>query len=49
LAVVDADRTSWSDWGTREAIERTFAALNQVPPWLLAASHRMDPRIPLRA
>src|SRR5207253_7886258 len=33
LAVVEAERISWSDWGTREAIERTFAALNQVPPW----------------
>ena len=37
LAVLDADRTSWSDWGTREAIERTFAALKQVPPWQLGA------------
>jgi len=33
LAVVEADRVGWSDWGTREAIERTFVALNQVPPW----------------
>jgi len=35
LAVVEADSTRWSDWGTREAIERTFASLNQVPPWQL--------------
>jgi mannose-1-phosphate guanylyltransferase len=33
LAVVEADRIGWSDWGTREAIERTFATLNQIPPW----------------
>lgn len=36
LVVVDADRTRWSDWGTREAIERTFATLKQVPPWLMS-------------
>lgn len=33
LAVIEVDRVRWSDWGTREAIERTFASLNQVPPW----------------
>lgn len=33
LAVVEADQICWSDWGTRDAIERTFASLNQVPPW----------------
>jgi mannose-1-phosphate guanylyltransferase len=40
LVVIDADRTNWSDWGTREAIERTFATLNQVPPWLLSVSRQ---------
>jgi mannose-1-phosphate guanylyltransferase len=39
LAVIDADRTRWSDWGTREAIERTFATLNQTPPWLMSHQH----------
>ena len=26
----------WSDWGTRESIERTYRALNLVPSWKLA-------------
>ena len=25
----------WSDWGTRESIERTYKTLNQVPFWNL--------------
>ncbi|MEW6273477.1 MAG: sugar phosphate nucleotidyltransferase [Thermodesulfobacteriota bacterium] len=33
LVVLRAERTGWSDWGTRQAIERTFAALNRRPPW----------------
>lgn len=33
LVVVRAERTGWSDWGTPNAIERTFAALKRVPPW----------------
>lgn len=33
MVVVRAEDTGWSDWGTRQSIERTFAALNQVPPW----------------
>jgi mannose-1-phosphate guanylyltransferase len=33
LVVVRAQRTGWSDWGTPHAIERTFAAMNRVPPW----------------
>jgi len=33
LVVVRAEHTGWSDWGTQLAIERTFAALNRVPPW----------------
>lgn len=36
LVVVRAERTGWSDWGTPHAIERTFAALNRVPPWQAA-------------
>lgn len=34
LLVLEAAGIGWSDWGTREAIERTFAALKRVPPWL---------------
>jgi mannose-1-phosphate guanylyltransferase len=33
LAVVRAEDTGWSDWGTRRAIEQTFAILRLVPPW----------------
>src|SRR5262249_51583046 len=33
LAVTRADDVGWSDWGTREAIERTFATMGLVPPW----------------
>ncbi len=33
LMVLRVDDVSWSDWGTREAIERTLLALHQTPPW----------------
>lgn len=33
LVVVRADNVGWSDWGTPEAVERTFAAMGLVPPW----------------
>jgi mannose-1-phosphate guanylyltransferase len=33
LAVTRADDLGWSDWGTPEAIERSFAAMGVVPPW----------------
>lgn len=33
LLVARADDLGWSDWGTPEAIERTFATLGLVPPW----------------
>ena len=33
LVVVRTEHTGWSDWGTPLSIERTFAALNRVPPW----------------
>jgi mannose-1-phosphate guanylyltransferase len=33
MVVLRAEDTGWSDWGTRQAIERTFATLNQAPPW----------------
>jgi len=34
LVVVRAEHTGWSDWGTPSSIERTFASLNRIPPWL---------------
>jgi mannose-1-phosphate guanylyltransferase len=39
LVVARADDLGWSDWGTPDAIERSFARLGLVPPW----------RVPLQA
>jgi mannose-1-phosphate guanylyltransferase len=36
LVVARADDLGWSDWGTPEAIERTFATMGMVPPWRAA-------------
>lgn len=33
LVVARADDLGWSDWGTPEAIERSFATMGLVPPW----------------
>jgi mannose-1-phosphate guanylyltransferase len=33
LVVTRADDLGWSDWGTPEAIERSFAEMGLVPPW----------------
>jgi hypothetical protein len=33
LLVVEAADVGWSDWGTRESIERTYRTLNIVPFW----------------
>src|SRR5262249_19985364 len=33
LVVTRADDLGWSDWGTPEAIEQSFAAMGVVPPW----------------
>jgi mannose-1-phosphate guanylyltransferase len=33
LVVTRADDLGWSDWGTPEAIERSFTAMGVVPPW----------------
>jgi mannose-1-phosphate guanylyltransferase len=38
LAVARGDRLGWSDWGTPEAIERTFAALGLTPRWRIPQS-----------
>ena len=38
MVVLRAEDTGWSDWGTRQSIERTFAALNQPPPWHVASA-----------
>ena len=36
LIVLKIANVIWSDWGTRESIERTYRALNLVPSWKLA-------------
>jgi mannose-1-phosphate guanylyltransferase len=36
LVVLKVANLSWSDWGTRESVERTYKALNLVPSWSLA-------------
>jgi mannose-1-phosphate guanylyltransferase len=36
LIVTRGEHLGWSDWGTPEAIERTFATLGVVPPWQAA-------------
>jgi len=33
LVVTHADALGWSDWGTPDAIERSFAEIGVVPPW----------------
>ncbi len=38
LTVLQVDDVGWSDWGTPEAIERTFRDLDLAPPWALAGS-----------
>jgi mannose-1-phosphate guanylyltransferase len=35
LIVLKVENLSWSDWGTRQSVERTFRALNLVPSWNL--------------
>ncbi|HEY8516712.1 MAG TPA: sugar phosphate nucleotidyltransferase [Candidatus Binatia bacterium] len=42
LLVLQADGLGWSDWGTPRSIERTFAAMNVVPPWLAAPPARAE-------
>jgi mannose-1-phosphate guanylyltransferase len=37
LAVLPVEGVGWSDWGTPQAIEETFADLNKVPPWRMGA------------
>jgi mannose-1-phosphate guanylyltransferase len=33
LITLEVSGVRWSDWGTRESVERTFKALNMVPFW----------------
>lgn len=35
IIMLEIDDVSWSDWGTRESIERTYKSLNRVPFWKL--------------
>jgi len=38
LIMLEVEDVYWNDWGTREAIERTYLALNLVPFWNLAGT-----------
>jgi mannose-1-phosphate guanylyltransferase len=40
LVVLRVDNVPWSDWGTPQAIERTFRLLKQQPPW---RAHKSSP------
>lgn len=40
LIMLELANVHWSDWGTRESIERTYRLLNRVPFWNLAPSAR---------
>ena len=33
LIVFEVADVRWSDWGTRESVERTYRALNLIPSW----------------
>lgn len=44
IVMLEIDDVSWSDWGTRESIERTYRALNQVPFWKLPLHHPIPTR-----
>jgi mannose-1-phosphate guanylyltransferase len=37
LIILEVANVGWSDWGTRESIERTYHALKMVPFWKLSA------------
>jgi mannose-1-phosphate guanylyltransferase len=39
LIAVEVANVGWSDWGTRESIERTYRSLNIVPFWNLPQSY----------
>jgi mannose-1-phosphate guanylyltransferase len=39
LVVLKAANISWSDWGTRESVERTYKSLNLVPFWRLSKAN----------
>ena len=46
IIILEIDDVAWSDWGTRESIERTYRSLDLVPFWKLsqhqANSSRQD-------
>lgn len=33
IIMLEIDDVRWSDWGTRESIERTYRRLNRIPSW----------------
>lgn len=38
LIVLKVGNVRWSDWGTRESVERTYRAMNLAPSWTLSNS-----------
>ena len=46
LIVFRIANVSWSDWGTRESIERTYKTLNIVPFWKMTRA--MGPKAPVK-
>jgi mannose-1-phosphate guanylyltransferase len=43
LLVLQVDDVHWSDWGTRESIERTLKTLKRLPPWRKEQDHQPRP------
>lgn len=41
LIVVEVADVNWSDWGTRESVERTYKELNVVPFWEMPNQQRL--------
>lgn len=44
IVILEIDNVYWSDWGTRESIERTYNMLNQVPFWEQPTHQPIQPR-----
>jgi mannose-1-phosphate guanylyltransferase len=38
LIMLEVSDVQWSDWGTRESVERTYRSLNMVPSWNMPGS-----------
>ncbi len=44
LIALEVANVSWSDWGTRSSVERTYRSLNLIPYWQLFNSNRELPQ-----